>query len=693
MSVDTIPVNFATGSALPTAKFPLFGRDGSQLKYYPMTHNAADPTYAGWRNTNAPSSYFYINGRGIITNLNDPITIMDSMLGTPSNPNYYFQESDLEYWDVSTVTSMYELFNNLYVANFDLSNWNVSNVTNMAELFALYSYSSISQDLSSWNVSNVTNMGEMFKSSNITSDFSSWDTSKVTNMAGMFQDNPLNNTSINNWDVSSVTNMSRMFLSADFNQDISGWDVSNVTNMSEMFLGADFNQDISRWDVSNVTNMNGMFQFTDYSSNYAQDLRWWDVSHIAAEPTDFSPNVNWTTKPLWGQTLNYYPLTNTATDPTHWGWRNSYAPAGGYKFKPNDGIYTLPGEPITNMSQMCMYGPFNDPDISSWDVSSVTIMQSMFAYNSSFNQDISNWNVSNVTNMSGMFYRASSFNQPIGNWGTTTNSVTNMYTMFYSASSFNQPIGDWDVSSVTSMQSMFYSASSFNQPIGDWDVSSVTNMSYMFSYATAFNQDIGNWDVSSVTSINFMFDFYNSSSDFNQDLRWWNVSHLAAPLVFDRNTALTAENKPLWGQTLNYYPLTNSATDPTYSGVLSSWTPAGGYRFKPNDGIYTLPGEPITDMSYMFYSSTSFNDPDISNWDVSSVTNMNSMFNNAQIFNQPLSNWDVSSVTNMSNMFYNTDFNQDISGWCVTNITSEPFWFSAGAPLFNAYKPVWGTCP
>ena len=63
-------------------------------------------------------------------------------------------------------------------------------------------------------------------------------------------------------------------------------------------------------------------------------------------------------------------------------------------------------------------------------------------------------------------------------------------------------------------------------------------------------------------------------------------------------------------------------------------------------------------------------------------------------FNQDISNWDVSNVTNMSYMFFDaTAFNQDISGWCVTNITSEPSSFSDGSPLSESNKPVWGTCP
>jgi len=54
----------------------------------------------------------------------------------------------------------------------------------------------------------------------------------------------------------------------------------------------------------------------------------------------------------------------------------------------------------------------------------------------------------------------------------------------------------------------------------------------------------------------------------------------------------------------------------------------------------------------------------------------------------------VSSVTDMEYMFYQANaFNQDISNWCVTNIVSEPTQFSYSSPLTESNKPVWGTCP
>jgi len=51
-------------------------------------------------------------------------------------------------------------------------------------------------------------------------------------------------------------------------------------------------------------------------------------------------------------------------------------------------------------------------------------------------------------------------------------------------------------------------------------------------------------------------------------------------------------------------------------------------------------------------------------------------------------------VTNMRYMFEGAAlFNQDISGWCVTNITSEPNGFGISSALTSGNKPVWGTCP
>jgi surface protein len=60
----------------------------------------------------------------------------------------------------------------------------------------------------------------------------------------------------------------------------------------------------------------------------------------------------------------------------------------------------------------------------------------------------------------------------------------------------------------------------------------------------------------------------------------------------------------------------------------------------------------------MFKSTSKFNQ-DISGWDVSNVTNMEGMFNMASKFNQNISGWDVSNVTNRKIMFYKTNISNN----------------------------------
>ncbi|MBO5003810.1 MAG: BspA family leucine-rich repeat surface protein [Clostridia bacterium] len=93
----------------------------------------------------------------------------------------------------------------------------------------------------------------------------------------------------------------------------------------------------------------------------------------------------------------------------------------------------------------------------------------------------------------------------------------------------------------------------------------------------------------------------------------------------------------------------------------------------------------ITNMSHTFYmidDSTDI-DFDISDWDVSNVTNMESMFMYCSKFNCDLSNWNMSNVKNTNMMFSNcTNFNQDLSNWDVSNIKNSSMMF-ANCDLFE----------
>ncbi len=93
----------------------------------------------------------------------------------------------------------------------------------------------------------------------------------------------------------------------------------------------------------------------------------------------------------------------------------------------------------------------------------------------------------------------------------------------------------------------------------------------------------------------------------------------------------------------------------------------------------------VKDMSRMFFDAKKFNQA-LNNWDVSNATDMKSMFAYAWNFNQALNNWDVSNVTDMSFMFFNVNnnFNQDINNWNVSSVTNMS-WMFAGAINFNQH--------
>ena len=60
---------------------------------------------------------------------------------------------------------------------------------------------------------------------------------------------------------------------------------------------------------------------------------------------------------------------------------------------------------------------------------------------------------------------------------------------------------------------------------------------------------------------------------------------------------------------------------------------------------------------------------DLSNWNVSNVTDMLGMFSNCGVFNSDLSSWNVSNVTNMRQCLACSVFNSDLSSWDVSNVT------------------------
>jgi hypothetical protein len=282
-----------------------------------------------------------------------------------------------------------------------------------------------------------------------------------------------------------------------------------------------------------------------------------------------------------------------------------------------------------------------------------------------------------VTDCTAMFAGATSFNQPI----TIPDSATDCNSMFYGAASFNQSITIPD--SVTDCSLMFYGAASFNQPITISN--SVTDCNGMFAEATSFNQPIV--IPSLVTACNSMF---SSATSFNQPI-------VIPSLVTDCSgmfSSATSFNQPIVIPSLvtDCFVMFYEATSFNQPIVIPSLVTNCNSMFA-NATSFNQPitiSNSVTDCNSMFTNATSFNQPiTISN----SVTDCSFMFSSATSFNSMVM-LSTPNVLIMDGMFNNaTIFNQDLSNWCVTNITIEPDIFATNSALTAPHKPVWGTCP
>lgn len=153
------------------------------------------------------------------------------------------------------------------------------------------------------------------------------------------------------------------------------------------------------------------------------------------------------------------------------------------------------------------------------------------------------------------------------------------------------------------------------------------------------------------------------------------------------NLQVTATDAPLLTGTLNNMFL--DCTSLTGNASFNNWDVSAVTdmntlfynceNFNADISAWNMQNVKVT--ANMFYNAKKFNQP-LNTWNVSAVTNMNNMFYGAEAFNQPLDNWNVSAVTTMNNMFYNSGFNNSsIGNWT----------FKSGVSLTNFLNTDNGT--
>ena len=299
------------------------------------------------------------------------------------------------------------------------------------------------------------------------------------------------------WDVSGidldVPDRTRNYNTADNLLDGAPGDIAWSNDGTELFVKTGTYGQVriytctTAWDPTDVTGAGTVEMATGLS-----DFTFATASGLWLEPTqgkvwctgqDVTNNVCYVYEydvDVTNAPQQFYPLSNTSTDPFYTTFRNNQK---GYSFVANDGIYT--DFPIVDMSFCAFFGSWaGDPDMANWDVSTVTNFYYAFG-ECPFNQNIGGWNVSNSRSFESMFQNNQDFSANIASWNVSK--CKDFSSMFNLATGFAAVgLDSWDVSSSTNMTRMFRSGDVPNAPdLSGWDVSAVTDWELWGNVETA----------------------------------------------------------------------------------------------------------------------------------------------------------------------------------------------------------------
>lgn len=186
----------------------------------------------------------------------------------------------------------------------------------------------------------------------------------------------------------------------------------------------------------------------------------------------------------------------------------------------------------------------------------------------------------------------------------------------------------------------------------------VTNMSNWFWYRSSISDFPSDFDIShyDTSSVTNFYGLFSLSEVPNVDISYWDTSSATIMEGMFEGSNL--------GATDGFNP---DITNWDFSSVTNAFRMFKDTEFNQNIGSWDTSS--LETSYYMFYNNASFNQ-DIGGWDTSSVTDMGSMFQNATSFNQNLNSWDVSNVTSIHSMFKGaTSFDQTLDSWDTSNVS------------------------
>ncbi len=214
--------------------------------------------------------------------------------------------------------------------------------------------------------------------------------------------------------------------------------------------------------------------------------------------------------------------------------------------------------------------------------------------------DISNWGELTPTPNRG-FMGCSNLDVSATDAPTITGS--NLDYMFYNCTSLTTAdFSKWDTSSITTAQGTFQNCVYFNGQLDNWVHSGVTSLHTFFFNADRFAGNLDSWDTSGVTN---WYETFRNANYFNASMAGWVIRG-------------------------NFHGSFLCNSNNTLQGLgMDTWDTSQMTRFGA-------------------YNCANLN-PDVSNWDTSSLLLAQSCWQSCSSFNRSMANWDINQVTNFTN--------------------------------------------
>ena len=595
---------------------------------------------------------------------------------------------------LKNVTSLQFSFSNCNsLTNIDISNSDLSSATTLFNAFSQCS------NLETFNAEGV-------------------DLSSCNNARTLLENcNSLKNANISNITLNTNINFTRAFNQCTSLKTVNTSNTfsnGRLINSSFMFVNTSIEEvDFSDWDVSNVTTIVNMFQ--NCSNLETVDISNWDLVNATSVSTFFFNCINLIT-------VNGYEdmfINNTKNISLSNFWSNcrkiKTIDVSKWLFKVTNltntfnrcelleeiiGINSLDVS-LATITSGCFRSikSISSLDLSNWDVSNLQNTSNMFRSTDLQTINISNWDLSSLTNTGEMFRDSFLLSNIIGINNSTIKNVTNIRATFYNCQSLTSlDLSNWDVSNVDTMNidlstalAIFENASGLTElNISGWGNHKTSNFRAIFNGCESLETIIGIEDfiTSGVTRSDFIF--RNCKSLPWIDGSNWDTTNITNPQGFFQNceslSGITNIENLNWSNADNFNRFFNNCQK-LPSLDLSDWDISSSTDLREMFSNC----EELTELNLSGWTfdnkliSTSFGDGIFYNCiklnniigleyiTISGVENLNSVFRNCESLSSlDLSHWDTTSVTNMGNTFFDctglTELN--LSGWTFESINS-----------------------